>query len=142
MNKMFPTLVKVLVNAELVEDCKNHPTESLQDKSVIRIIEAQVDGCFIVETNTINPAATALAPAVENFYTTVEAIKPPTQIEIKMSGYSIQAELHVDGNMFGVLACGDLQSGVAAFGPTIESAVNAFKMSVLGESPKTLDRSK
>lgn len=56
--------------------------------------------------------------------------KGPTKITVHMGSYSIEAELHRDGNKFCILLGEDLQSGFAVFGSSIIEAVKKFQHDV------------
>lgn len=134
----LPRFAKVLMNVEVITDCKNHIDPALRNKTVVRVIEnpwTQISSGFIVETDKIalqfvaNPAP---------IFGKISTIETPTKITINdMDGYSIEVELLVDGNMFCVKACGDLQSGIAAFGETVSEAVFHFKQSLKSANPQT-----
>lgn len=131
----LPSFVRVLMIAEVMENCNGHPNQALHDKSIVRIIDPIVDGCFIVETDKIEPKLASDQP----FTATVQRLEVPTKITVIMGpqNYSVEAELLVDGTAFCVKACGDLQSGIAAFGGTVSEAVSNFKRSLQKDTPQT-----
>lgn len=70
------------------------------------------------------------------FATELVVSKEPTYVNIHLRHATIKTELHYDGDMFCISACGGLPERLVAFGKTVNQACENFREACCDDSVK------